>query len=285
MFLLTVMPAFCSAASATLPVSFLLRRSHEHQVVVGAARHQAQAAFDRASARAPWRCRRCAAGTSLKPGLSASPKATALAAMTCIERPALDAREDLAVDRLAVRCLAEDQAAARAAQRLVRRRRHDVGVAAPATDAARPRPARRCAPCPPISSAPTSSAICPELREVEHARIGARRRRRRSSGLRSCASARAPRRSRCARSCGRRRSARILKSRPEKFTGEPCVRCPPCARSRPRMRVAGLRAARSRRPCWPASRVRLHVRVLGAEERFARSMASSSTMSTTSQPP
>jgi hypothetical protein len=48
--------------------------------------------------------------------------------MTCIERPALDAREHRLVHRLRVILVGQDEAAARAAQRLVRGGRHDVAV-------------------------------------------------------------------------------------------------------------------------------------------------------------
>ena len=42
-FLLTVMPALPSAASATLPVRPLREDVDEHQVIVGAAAHEAEA--------------------------------------------------------------------------------------------------------------------------------------------------------------------------------------------------------------------------------------------------
>ena len=67
--------------------------------------------------------------------------------------------------------LAMIRAAARAAQRLVRRGGHDVGDAARATDAPPPRPARRCAPCRPSSARRTSSAISRNFAKFNDARI------------------------------------------------------------------------------------------------------------------
>ena len=59
-------------------------------------------------------------------GLSASPRADSLARNDVHERAALRAGEHCLVDGLRILLLAEDQAAARAAQRLVRRRGHNV---------------------------------------------------------------------------------------------------------------------------------------------------------------
>ncbi len=66
---------------------------------------------------------------STNAGCEASSAATAIARGRVVVRAALEAGEHRAVDRRGVRLLAEDHAAARAAERLVRRRRDDVGDA------------------------------------------------------------------------------------------------------------------------------------------------------------
>ena len=62
-------------------------RVDEHQMVVCAAADQAQTLIPVARRRAPARCPESAADNSRKSGLSASPKPTALAAMTCMSGP------------------------------------------------------------------------------------------------------------------------------------------------------------------------------------------------------
>ncbi len=86
-FLLTVIPAPSSAFSATLPVRPRARHVEQEDVVVGAARDDAEAAPASPAAR------RTGVGHDLRLvgaellGLGASRKATALAAMTCISGP------------------------------------------------------------------------------------------------------------------------------------------------------------------------------------------------------
>ena len=129
-FLFTVMCARPSAASASLPVMFLSIRSTQEQMIVGAAGDDLVAALHQR--RRPWRARSRApaSGTRLNSGCSASSNATALAAITCISGPPCVPGNTSELSFLSISSFGarEDQAAARTAQRLVRRRRDDVGV-------------------------------------------------------------------------------------------------------------------------------------------------------------
>ena len=127
-FLLTVMRARWSASSATLPVRPRRRRSTQHEVVVGAARDQVEAALDQRRRRARARSRPRAAGRRGSRRVSASPKHTALAAMTCISGPPWSAGNTALSSFSAQRRAAQHEPAARAAQRLVRGAGHQVGV-------------------------------------------------------------------------------------------------------------------------------------------------------------
>ena len=125
-----------------------------------------------ASVVAARRSRSCARWSSRNSGPAASFSPTALAAITCISGPPWapgktvlstgppspewpsTAREVAAT---------EDQAAARAAQGLVRGRGDDVGVRERAR-VGPPRPGRRCAPCRRTAALPTAWAIPPSAR-------------------------------------------------------------------------------------------------------------------------
>jgi hypothetical protein len=76
-----------------------------------------------------------------------------------------------------------------------------------------------------------------------------------------------------------------LYSSPEKFTGEPCVRWPPCERSIPRKVSPGLRKARKTAALAEAPLCGCTLACSAPKSCFTRSMASCSTWSTTSQPP
>ena len=69
-------------------------------------------------------------------------------------------------------------------------------------------------------------------------------------------------------SSGRTPYGTTLKYLPEKLSGWPCVRCPPWARFMPRIVSPGLSARQEHRHVRLGARVRLHVRVLGAEQRL-----------------
>ena len=167
-FLFTVMPAASSACSATLPVSVRrVAQVHEHQMVVGAAGDDAGSRARRARRPAPGRWRTTCAAVVLERRLERLAERHRLGGDHVLERSALRAGEDRLVDRLGVLGLAEDESAARAAQRLVRGGRDDVGVRHRRRMHARRRRARRSAPCPPSSTAPTSRAIVGERREVD----------------------------------------------------------------------------------------------------------------------
>ena len=122
----------------------------QHQVVVGAAADHAEAGARPAPAASA-----CALATTLalvvgELRLGGLPKHTALAAMMCISGPPCTPGNTRAVDRpWRSSCAAQDQAAARAAQRLVRGGRDEVGVRHRDWDAGPRRPGRRCGPCRP----------------------------------------------------------------------------------------------------------------------------------------
>ena len=100
----------------------------EHEVVVGAARHDAEALGRERRRRARRRCATISAAYSRKSGCAASWNATAFAAITCMSGPPCRPGNTALSIAAAYCCAAQDRAGARAAQRLVRRERDDVGV-------------------------------------------------------------------------------------------------------------------------------------------------------------
>ena len=101
----------------------------------------------RARPRGPARSRRPARWYATNSGVAASAKATALAAMTCSSGPPWTPGKTLRSRSFACARAAEHEAAARAAQRLVRRRRHEGRVRHRATGAGPRSPGRRCGRC------------------------------------------------------------------------------------------------------------------------------------------
>ena len=166
-FLLTVMPTSFERASASLPVMPAGRRSTSMRWLSVPPETRRRPHSTIASPIALGVDRRTWSMYALNSGCSASPNATALAAMTCSSGPPCMPGENGLVDRLGVLLLAEDEAAARAAQRLVRGGGDEVGVGHRETGAApvATRPAM-CAMST-MSSAPTSSAIAREALEVD----------------------------------------------------------------------------------------------------------------------
>ena len=119
MFLFTVIPALPSASSAILPVSFFGRRSTSMRWLSVPPETSRRPAVLSPSASA------CAFSTmrrwySLNSGWSASPNATAFAAMTCSSGPPWMPGKICELSVFACASRREDHAAARAAQRLVR---------------------------------------------------------------------------------------------------------------------------------------------------------------------
>ena len=100
----------------------------QEEVVVGAARDDAMAALLERRARAPRRSRATAPLVGAELRLSASSKATALAAMTCTSGPPWRPGKTVRSRSLAKRSLHRMHAAARAAQRLVGGGGDEVGV-------------------------------------------------------------------------------------------------------------------------------------------------------------
>ena len=125
-FLLTVMCARRQRRLGVLAGDLLGAQVDQEHVAVGAAGHDAQAAFLQHASTARAHCRAPAAGSAGSRLPSASPNATALAAMTCISGPPCKPGKHRGVDGLLVLGVAEDDAAARPAQRLVRRAGDEV---------------------------------------------------------------------------------------------------------------------------------------------------------------
>ena len=172
-FLLTVMPALPSAASATLPVMPLREHVDQHQVVVGAAADEPEAGRATAPPPAP------GVGDDLllivvELRLQRFLEAHRLGRDDVHQRPALDAGEHRAIEvlRRTARGRAPCRRAGRAASCASWSSRSRS--AAPGSDARRRRRGRRCAPCRSSTSAPTSLADRADPREVDDARIGAR---------------------------------------------------------------------------------------------------------------
>ena len=117
-----------AAPRAALPGPLGCAQVELHEVRVGAAGEHVEAALHAASRRARRRCARTCRWYSRNASVIAIRKHVAFAAIVCIERPALHAGEDGAVDRLRVLLAAEDEAGARAGERLVRRRGDEVAV-------------------------------------------------------------------------------------------------------------------------------------------------------------
>ena len=106
----------------------MLAQVHEHEVVVRAARHDIEAALHERRRERP-RVRDDLRGVRrLNDGFSASLSATALAAITCSSGPPCMPGNTALSIAFACSRLAQDEPAARPAQRLVRRRRDDVRV-------------------------------------------------------------------------------------------------------------------------------------------------------------
>ena len=137
-FLLTVMPALSSAASATLPVRPFEVTSTSIRWLSVPPETRRKPRAGQLVRPAPGRWRRSAAGSRVKPGSSASSKQTALAAMTCISGPPWMPGKTARSRSFAYWLAAQDDAAARAAQRLVRGGGDEVGNAAPGSGAASP---------------------------------------------------------------------------------------------------------------------------------------------------
>ena len=122
MFLLTVMPQRSRASSACRPVSAQRGHVGQHQVVVGAAADQLHARRPGSTSARVLALSMICRAYCLKAGCEGLAEADRLAGDDVHQRPALRAGEHGPVDVLGVRLLAEDHAAARAAQRLVRGR-------------------------------------------------------------------------------------------------------------------------------------------------------------------
>jgi hypothetical protein len=147
-FLLTVIPARSSAFSATLPVSPLAAQVHQHEVVVGAARDDVEAALrERRGQRLRVGDHLPAVGGEL--GAQRLAEGHRLGGDHVLSGPPCRPGNIALSIFLRVLVVAEDHAAARAAQRLVRGRGHHVGVRHRRRVHARRRRARRSAPCPP----------------------------------------------------------------------------------------------------------------------------------------
>ena len=170
-FLLTVMPTDSRSFSASLPVMLGGAQVDEHEVVVGAAGDEAEAALDHRLGQ-----RRGVVDdlldVGLELGLQRLAEGDGLGGDDVLERAALDAGEDRLVERLGVLLLAQDDAAARTAQRLVRGGgdevgvRHRRGVRAGGDEAGDVGHVDH-------EHAPTSLAISREALEVDDARVGA----------------------------------------------------------------------------------------------------------------
>ena len=151
---LTVMPIVVQAVLGLLAVELGLAQVDEHEVHVGAAGQDvdAVAGAQQLLGDAPARRRSCAAGARGRPRSARSCSATALPAITCSSGPPCWPGNTAELIFFACSSLAEDHAAARAAERLVDRRGDDVGVRHRARVQARRRRARRSAPCRPSAA-------------------------------------------------------------------------------------------------------------------------------------
>ena len=148
-FLLQVSPARTSAFSETLPLQPLRAQVDQHQVVVGAARDDVEAeALQLLGERAG--VLHDVLRVDLEVGAKRLAEGDRLRGDHMHQRPALQAGEDRGVDLLRhLLVVGEDQAAARAAQRLVRRRGHDMRMRDRRRMRAAGDEARRNAPCRP----------------------------------------------------------------------------------------------------------------------------------------
>ncbi len=129
-FLLTVMPARSRISEASLPVMLMRAQIDEHEVVVGAAADEAVAVMDELGGEGLGVDDDLAL-VLLEAGLQRLVEADGLCGDDVHERAALDAGEDLGVDGLCVLLAADDDAAARAAQALVRGGGDEIGVGRP----------------------------------------------------------------------------------------------------------------------------------------------------------
>ena len=110
-------------------------------------------------------------------------------------------------------------------------------------------------------------AISRERGEVDRARERGAAARTAASAA-PCARARGPRRSRCGACPCARRTARRGSTLPVIETFQPCVRWPPAGSARPITVSPGLQEREVDGEVRGRARVRLHVRVLGAEQRL-----------------
>ncbi len=135
-FLLVVMPTLFEQVLGHLAGDAGRAQVDEHEVVVGAARDEAQTALDH---RRPHRLGvdDDLVDVGLELGLHGLTEGDRLGSDDVLERAALQAREDRLVQRGRPLFLAQHEARTRAAQRLVRGRGHEIGVAEPATGARR----------------------------------------------------------------------------------------------------------------------------------------------------
>ena len=145
-FLFSVMPASSSSDLGLLAGELGVERPQvdDHQVVVGAAATRAGSPRPPSAAASAEALRTICWAYSVNDRVRRLVEGDRLAGDDVLERAALPAGEHRLVDRLRrARRGRQDAAAARAAQRLVRRERDDVGVAAPGWGARRRRSARR----------------------------------------------------------------------------------------------------------------------------------------------
>ena len=171
-FLFTVIPARSSAASAALPVMPRAKTSTSMRWLSVPPETRRQPSLVSAAARA------LALSTmlllvGLEVGREGLLEGDGLGRDHVHQRAALNAGKNGLVEVLGLLRLAQDQAAPRAAQRLVGGAWSRSRRGAPGSDAARPPPAPRCGPCPPRPRRPTASAACAHAREVDDARVGA----------------------------------------------------------------------------------------------------------------
>ncbi len=148
LFLLTVMPASSRASSASLPVMLCARSGRPASGGCPSAGDQPEARAPPAPRPAPGRWRRSAAGRPRSRGCRASPKATALAAMTCISGPPwMPGKTALS---MALACSSRQRInPPRGPRRVLWVVVVTNARAAPGWDARRRRPGRRCGPCRP----------------------------------------------------------------------------------------------------------------------------------------
>ena len=182
--------------------------------------------------------RRSACAYVLNAGGDASCSATAMPAVVWLCGPPCRPGNTARSIALACCCLAHDHAAARAAQRLVRRRRDDVGDA----DRRRVRAAGDEPGDVRDVGGEDRADLVGDLARTPRSRscAGSPCRRTRSASASPSARARGPRRCRCGWSSLRTPYCDALKYLPVIDTFQPCVRWPPAGRPRPMTVSPGL---------------------------------------------